>query len=467
MSLGPANPSLECALALPRPQDAEQEQELVERFLGAVRKLFDREGDPELQARLLRALEHPVKCPRCAEACHVFQGSGRDENHRPGLRGGVLRRIYHKYVKGGGRFSTWWHGNVELDWARIARLAQMAYSCTLCERCSQACHSADNALVARQLRTVFLEMGIAPMEKRGAELAWLRERVKAIDEDTSQRAGIEVRTPWDVEGADVLLVQPASTLSDWPENAGAVALLLTRAGMQWTMSSEIAGDDLGMAFTQDSVERLKSARRYLQVARGLKVKKIVAGESGAAFRALYAYAPRPGDEEPEVERESMVTLIRDLVQSGRLELDPVRNDFPVTLHDPCNLVRHGVAEPQREVLRRLCPQFREMDPWAEQNYCCGGGGGLARIAAARDWRVEVSGRKKMEQVLDAFSECLDAGTRKYLCAPCGDCKVQLSALLDQHAPWDKNRILCGGLAELVVNAMTAVRPGFLNWETAR
>ncbi len=457
-------PSLGPALSLPQPRSPEEEQALVARFLAGVKRAFTSEGDPALRSRLLRAIEHPVKCPRCEAACHVFQGSGRDENQRPGLRAGVLRRIYYKYVRGGGRLSTWWHGNVDLDWARIARLAQMAYSCNLCERCSQNCRTADHALIARQLRVIFREMGIAPLENRGADAQWVRERVKAIDEHTGQRTGLEVHTPWDVEGAEVLLLQPASTLADWPENAGAVALLLSRAGVRWTMSSEIAGDDLGGAFAEDSVELLKRARRYVQAARSLKAKTILAGESGAAYRALYSYSPRPGDA-PEVARGNMVTLIRDLVQSGRLEFDPVRNDFPVTLHDPCNLVRHGVVEPQREVLRRLCPQFREMDPWAEQNYCCGGGGGLTRIANSREWRAEVSGRKKTEQVLEAFSECLEAGTRKYLCAPCGDCKVQLNTLLDEHAPWEKHRIRCGGLAELVVNAMVAVRPGFLNWES--
>ena len=35
----------------------------------------------------------------------------------------------------------------------------------------------------------------------------------------------------------------------------------------------------------------------------------------------------------------------------------------------------GVVEPQREILRKICPQFREMEPHGVDNYCCGGGGG--------------------------------------------------------------------------------------------
>jgi len=62
--------------------------------------------------------------------------------------------------------------------------------------------------------------------------------------------------------------------------------------------------------------------------------------------------------------------------SGRIKLDPSRNNFPVTLHDPCNMVRlMGIVEPQRRILRKICPQFREMTPHGVENYCCGGEAG--------------------------------------------------------------------------------------------
>ncbi|MFI5110061.1 MAG: (Fe-S)-binding protein [Terriglobales bacterium] len=465
MRLAEDSSRLDRVVALPRPQTAEEERVLVAQFLAGVRKLFEAGSDPGLNVRLLRALRHSASCSRCAAACHVFEGSGRDERDRPGLRAEILRRLYFRHVKSGGRVSTWWHGDVDLDWALVAQLAQMAHRCNLCGRCAQSCLAADHALVARELRTAFREMGIVPIEKRCADVTWVRDRIAAIDERTSRRAGIEFHTPWDVEGAEVLLVQPASAVADWPDNVGALGLILTRAGIEWTMSSELAGDDIGDAFAREGTQLLESVRRYVHAARGLKAKKIVVGESGEAYRVLCVADERLAPGELNVPRESVVTLIRDIVRSGRVEFDPLRNDFPVTLHDPCNLVRRGVVEPQREVLRRLCPQFREMNPWAERNYCCGGGGGLVQIKGARHWRVQVAGRKKMDQVLDAFSECLeDVETRKYLCAPCGNCKTQLRDLLAEHAPWEKNRILCGGLAELVANAIAVVQPGFLQWE---
>jgi len=66
-----------------------------------------------------------------------------------------------------------------------------------------------------------------------------------------------------------------------------------------------------------------------------------------------------------------MTLMRDLVMSGRLPVDPARNAFPVTLHDPCNMTRlMGLTEPQRDVLRPSAPTSGRCPPTATDNYCC-------------------------------------------------------------------------------------------------
>jgi Fe-S oxidoreductase len=126
----------------------------------------------------------------------------------------------------------------------------------------------------------------------------------------------------------------------------------------------------------------------------------------------------------------------------------------------------GIVEPQREILRKIAPQFREMEPHGVDNYCCGGGSGFAIMSPNNfdDWRSQVSGRKKLEQVMEAFSDSLDPAISKYVCAPCSNCKGQLRDLFSYWDIWDKHRILYGGLVELIVNAMTDVNPGFIDWE---
>jgi Fe-S oxidoreductase len=160
-------------------------------------------------------------------------------------------------------------------------------------------------------------------------------------------------------------------------------------------------------------------------------------------------------------------LLADLVCSGKLKLDPKRNDFPVTLHDSCNIVRlMGIVEPQRRILRKICPQFREMEPHGVDNYCCGGSSGFAIISSMNfaDWRVAVAGRMKLKQILEAFQDVISPEIKKYVCATCSNCKGQLRDLFNYYNVWEKCGILYGGIAELIVNAMVDIKEPFIQWE---
>jgi Fe-S oxidoreductase len=473
-----------CAVNIPRPATEADEQDLVRRFLSGLDKLFTPENNWTFLQPLVLTMEHCAKCQTCADACHVFEASGRNEIYRPTFRSEVLRRLYFKHVKHGGLVSAWQHGDVDLNWPLVARLIELSYRCNLCRRCAQTCPiGADNGLVAHELRKLFSqEMGIAPKElhdsgsmlqlkigsSTGMNAQVVKDNIDFIDEETSERTGVTVKTRWDVEGADVLLLHNAGEILAWPENPGAFAVILDAAGISWTLSSDVAGyDAINYGLWYDDTQFARVAIKHAEAAKKLKVKKIVIGECGHAHKALAVIADRVLIGELNIPRESALTLLRDIVVGGRLTLDPSRNDFPVTLHDPCNLVRlMGVVEPQREILRAICPQFREMHPHGVDNYCCGGGSGFAIMSGNNfpDWRFHVSGRKKLQQVLNAFADCLDPSVPKYLCAPCSNCKGQLRDLLSYYGLWEKNRILYGGLVELIVNAMTDVNPGFIEWE---
>jgi Fe-S oxidoreductase len=473
-----------CAVSIPKPKSPEEERELVAKFLSGLEKLFTKENNWMFLQPLLLTMEHCAKCQTCAEACHIFEASGRNELYRPTYRSEILRRLYFKYVKGGGLLSAWQHGDIEVNWPLVARLIELSYRCNICRRCAQTCPiGADNGLVVHELRKLFSqEMGIAARElhdqgsmlqlkvgsSTGMNAEVVKDNVAFIDEDTSERVGFKVETPWDVEGADVLLIHNAGEILAWPENPGAFAVILNAAGIKWTLSSEIAGyDSINYGVWYDDAQLARVAVKHAEAARKLKVKKIVLGECGHAHKALSVIADRVLTGDLNIPRESSMTLLRGLIMNGRIGLDPSRNNFPVTLHDPCNLVRlMGVVEPQREIIRKICPQFREMEPHGVDNYCCGGGSGFAIMSPHnfRDWRFQVAGRKKMEQILNAFADCLDPSIPKYLCAPCSNCKGQFRDMLAYYGLWEKHRVLYGGLVELIVNAMTDVKPGFIEWE---
>jgi Fe-S oxidoreductase len=296
------------------------------------------------------------------------------------------------------------------------------------------------------------------------------DNLQFIDEETSEKTGITVETPWDVEGADVLLIHNAGEILAWPENPGAFALILNAAGISWTLSSELAGyDSINYGLWYDDAQFARVAIKHAEAAKKLKVGKIVLGECGHAHKALSVIADRVLTGDLNIPRESSMTLLRDIVMSGRLKFDPSRNDFPVTLHDPCNMVRlMGVVEPQREIVRALCPRFREMTPHGVDNYCCGGGSGFAIMSPHNfaDWRLSVAGRMKLKQVLEAFADRPDPTVRKYLCAPCSNCKGQLRDLLAFYHATERSGIYYGGLVELVANALADLPRPFLEWNAA-
>ena len=162
-----------------------------------------------------------------------------------------------------------------------------------------------------------------------------------------------------------------------------------------------------------------------------------------------------------------MTLLEEIVFSGKIKFDPSKNDFPVTMHDPCNIVRNlGIVEPQRRILRYLCPQFREMTPHGIDNYCCGGGSGFAVMSPNNfaDWRISLGGRKKFRQILDAFADQPGPEVKKYVCAPCSNCKGQIRDTLNYYGALEKSGITYGGLVELIVNAMVDVKQPFIEWE---
>jgi len=473
------------AVSIPKPKSKQEEDELVAKFLSGLEKLFTKENNWTFLQPLLLSMDHCAACHTCSDACHIYEASGRNPVYRPAYRSEIFRRLYKKYVKSnGGLLQAWRDGDIELNWTTVARLAELAYRCNLCRRCAQTCPiGVDNGLIAHEIRKLFSqEMGIAPKElhesgsvlqlkvgsSTGMNDTVVKDNIEFIDEEVSEKTGLKIETPWDKEGADILLVHNAGEILSWPMNPGAFAVIFESAGVSWTMSSDLAGyDSVNYGVWYDDAQFARVAIKHAEIAKKLKVKKIVLGECGHAHKALTVIADRVLTGDLNVPRESSMVTLENLVMSGRIKVDPDRNDFPVTLHDPCNLVRlMGVVEPQRRILRKIAPRFREMTPHGVHNYCCGGGSGFAIMSGHNftDWRAQIAGRKKVEQVLNAFQDELDPSIKKYVCAPCSNCKGQLRDLFNYYDLWEKHSILYDGLVELIVNCMTNVEPGFIEWE---
>jgi len=470
-------------LPIPKPVTTKDEEEMVNKFIDGMRKLFTKENNWTFLTLLETTMENCAKCNTCSDSCHLFEASGENEMYRPNYRTEIFRRIYKKYVQKE-PLARWRSGDIDLNWQTVARLGELAYRCNICRRCAQTCPiGADNALVAREIRKIFSqEMGITAPElhdkgsmlqlKTGSSTQMnkivVKDNVEFIDEDFSEETGYAFETPWDVEGADILLIHNAGEIMAWPENIAAFSMIFQAAGVSWTLSSELAAyDSINYGVFYDDVQFARTALLQAQAAKNLGVKKIVLGECGHAHKALTVIADRVLPEPLKVPRESCFPILRDIVMSGKIKFDPERNNFPVTLHDPCNVTRlMGIIKPQRDIVHKLCPQFREMHPHGPFNYCCGGGSGYAIMSRNNipEWRFKITGRKKLEQVLNAFADSRGPDTKKYVCAPCSNCKGQLRDVFDRYELLEKEQLTYGGIVELIVNAMVDVNEGYIKWE---
>lgn len=473
------------AVGMPRPKTEREEQQLVERFVAGLNRLLSSEDNWTFLEQLTLSLDHCARCQTCVESCPIYTASGHNEVYRPTLRSEVFRRTMKKYARPGGKILAKLKGeDIELNATTILRLLESAYRCTLCRRCAQACPmGVDNALLTREIRKLFsMELGVAPKElhekgsvvqlrvgsSTGMNAHAVKDNIEFLDEEIRGQTGLNIHTPWDKQGADVLLIHNAGEILSWPENPMAFAIILEAAGISWTMSSDLAGyDSVNYGLWYDDAQFARVAIRQMQAAKKLGVKKIVLGECGHGHKASMVTSDRLLPQDLDIPRESALTFLRDIVMSGRLKLDPARNNFPVTLHDPCNMVRMmGIVKPQRDILEAICPSFREMTPHGVENYCCGGGSGFAIMSSYNfeDWRFLVAGRMKLKQILEAFTDCRGPETKKYVCAPCSNCKGQFRDLFKYYGVWEKSGILYGGLAELIVNAMTDLKEPFIQWE---
>ncbi len=473
------------ALDIPRGRsDADREKD-VERFATGLKKLLTVENNWTFLQPLQLGLDYCVQCQTCADSCPIFVSSGRKDLYRPAYRSEIFRRLVKRYAKPGG--PTWARltgKDIGLNWTALTRLYELSYRCTLCRRCAQVCPiGVDNALLTRELRKVFSqELGWAPAELHakgtmlhldvgspaGMKPHVAKDNLQFIDDDFTEATGVQVSTPWDVEGSETMFLHGSGEILAYPESLAAFAILCRAAGIPFTLSSDSFGyDGVNYGLFYDDLQFAKIALRQTQAAKKLKVGKLVVGECGHEHKAVMATSDRLLTGDLNIRRESSMTFLEHIVFSGKIEFDPSRNDFPVTLHDPCNIVRNlGIVEPQRRILRYLCPQFREMTPHGVENYCCGGGGGLGLLSENNflDWRVSVAGRMKLKQVIEAFGDQPGPETPKYVCAPCLNCKNQFRDLFGYYGVQEKSNIRCGGLVELIVNAMADLHEPFIQWE---
>jgi Fe-S oxidoreductase len=413
--------------------------------IGSALEVFER----QLNQPLAAALEVCARCGICAEACHYYVADPRVENI-PAYRAEQLRKVYRSEHDFLSRILPAWTGAERLTQTKLAELADLAFNrCTLCYRCTVNCPmGVDTPLLVSTLRAMATAGGLGPemlemladaaIEKgRDPEiyLDFFLESIQDMEKELQSLTGNPAaRIPVQKQGAKMLYVALAGAHTILP-----AAAIFERAGADWTLSIFEAAN-YGV-FLGDAARAKTIAKRIVDEANDLGVEEIIISECGHAYYAMRWVAPTWFGEDFKFRVRSIVEVLAEYVQQGRLALDPTANPGRITYHDSCNLGRKGgVLEEARTVLRAVTADFVELTPNREEAYCCGGGAGLVAQPEAYELRM-LAGRPKAEQIRRSGAHVVAAA--------CENCRLQLGDLSENYG-------LGTGviaLADLVVKAM--------------
>lgn len=371
-----------------------------------------------------------VACGMCAEAC-LFYTEDPDPRHTPIYKLEPLRRVWEQEYTLLGKLKAKLGLSKPVTDAELAEWQELVYNtCSLCGRCSLICPVGnDITYMIRRIREGMAVSGHAPEgligastravtlgSPMGVKLPALQAQVKRLEKST----GLHV--PFDLEGAEYLLLLSSMEIMNYPEYLGAVAKILTNAGKTWTLSTDCfeatnSGIQIGSA---DIARELVS--RVVNAAEKLKVKTVISPECGHAYTALRWEGPNLLGRPYQFAAKHILEVLDELRAQGLLQTTGMEA-AKLTYHDPCQIARRGgVMEQPRNLLKLVASNFVEMPDHGALGWCCGAGGGVSANEDADEVKLQAFQRKKKQ--LDAL------GGVDTLVTACANCRIQLEEGLE-------------------------------------
>jgi Fe-S oxidoreductase len=381
----------------------------------------------ESAARLQVFIEECVHCGLCAEGCHHYISRDKDPAFAPVAK--VKDTIWELVKKKG-----------KVDGEAIRKMARIAFiECGACRRCSMYCpFGIDIAYLIMTVRRICSLLGVVPQYLQDTTNShsatqnqmWVQqdEWIDTLQwqEEEAQDEIPSARIPLEKEGADIMYSVIAPEPKILAQLLGNISLIMTVAGLDWTMPATDGWDNSNMAMYSGDFEVMSRVEKlHWETAARLKVKKVVMGECGHAFRGAVYDGPRwLGWKFPPIPMVHAIEFYYDLISSGRIK---IREKFkePITIQDPCNTVRgRGLGDKLRYVMNALCEDFRDVSPNQEHNYCCGAGGGI--INCGPPWKIDrmLSTRVKAEQ--------FEATGAELICTPCHNCHSGIEDIIGYY-----------------------------------
>lgn len=381
----------------------------------------------ECAARLQAYLETCVHCGLCAEACQTYISRDKDPDFAPvaKVKNTLWELVKHK-------------GLIEPE--KLRDMARIVFTeCGVCRRCSMYCpFGIDIAYLLLTVRRICSLLGVVPQYLQDttnshaatSNQMWVQqdEWIDTLQwqEEEAQAEIPSARIPLEREGADIMYSVIAPEPKILAQLLANIALIMKVAGLDWTMPATDGWDNSNMAMYSGDFEVMGRVERlHWETAARLKVKKIVMGECGHAFRGAVYDGPRwLGWRFPPIPMVHAIEFYYDLLVSGKIKIRGKYKEH-VTVQDPCNTVRgRGLGDKLRYVINATCERFTDMKPNFEHNYCCNAGGGL--INCGPPWKRSrmLSNRVKAEQI--------EATGADIIITPCHNCHSGIEDVIGHY-----------------------------------
>ena len=346
----------------------------------------------KLDSRTAMELETCIHCGMCSEACHFYEAT-QDAKYTPIHKVHLVRSVYRRELSPLRWFNRLFTREITAE--DLSEWQELLFnSCTECGRCDLMCPMGIQITSGIRLgRQALAAADLMPPELRALNDEQTRENTllgvgtdelhEAVRELGSQ--GIVV--PLDRPQADVLLLTTVSDLLLYRQSFAAIARILDKLGLAWTIRSEaFEASNFGLlSGSQDS--QMLVAKRVTDAARACGAKLVIVPECGHAYPALRFNAAEQLDQPLPFEVMAISEFLGHEIKAGRLKVKKLDGSKKVTYHDPCKLGRHGgVFEEPRDALEALGVDLHEMESHGKTQYCCGGGGGVMMLAASEELR---------------------------------------------------------------------------------
>ncbi len=408
-------------------QDAGLDETIKKLTPEKIERVINKVLQAECGARLKTYVDTCIHCGLCSTACHYYLSHDGDPRFAPV---GKVKQTMWEILKKKGRVSP------EFIW----RAAEIAYTeCNLCRRCSQWCpFGIDIYYLIVMVRRICHFLGVTPLYLQDTAHShavtmnqmWVKqdEWIDTVQwqEEDAQAELPRLRVPIEKEGAEIMY----SVIGPEPKFRAQLmyqmSIVMTVAGCDWTYPATEGWDNSDMAMYSgdwDIMGRVKKA--HWEAAMRLKVKKIVMGECGHAFRSIYDVGNRwLSWKMPPIPVIHALQFYYELLRDGKIKI-ATKFKEPITLHDPCNVVRgRGLHEMARYVMNAMCEDFREMHPNREYNYCCCAGGGV--INCGPPWKMKRMHGNKIK------AEQMAATGAKIVVTPCHNCHSGIEDIINYY-----------------------------------